>query len=96
MCRGEEEATVRAEADESGPRLPSPESALQLREALRDREGIGLRLVGCEEMREMPGLALAFAEADERLTACLGIIGSECNLAETERRERSAQVIIGG
>lgn len=81
--------------DEARPEI-TPETALQLREALRDVRACETALESCDAIAELPLRARAYAESHERLRAAMGATASEAMIPEVERRPRSLAVTTRG
>jgi hypothetical protein len=81
--------------DEERPEI-STESALQLREALRDVHACEAALESTEAIAELPLRARAYVESHERLRASMGAAANEAMVPEVERRPRSVMVTTRG
>jgi hypothetical protein len=77
--RGEEEARPEA----------SVESALQLREALREVEGTERQFLLCDSVESLPKLARVYAEAHERASAAMAAVQRETGTEEVPVLPRS-------
>lgn len=91
-----ESAQRMMEATEQARPEISTETALQLREALRDVRACEDALEDCEGISELPVRARAYCESHERLRAAMGAASEEAMIPEVGRRPRSLAVTTRG
>lgn len=81
--------------DEARPEI-STETALQLREALRDVHACESALESEGEIAALPLRARAYVESHDRLRGAMGAAMSEAAVPEVERQPRSRVVTTRG